>query len=247
MQSISTFLLLLILFSLQHCIAQIPENGKPNIAVQKVYPPFSLSAAQLRKANSLNDLNPHYKSSWVKEYLSVEIAGMQDGSIITANSQSDILNQAQLSLLKAIDHDKAISVRVRYIPDNDLSQNDEKEMEFVLSVEPDISAEFPGGDQALSGFLAKEILPRIPEGLFKEIELAVVKFVVNEDGSISHPTVFSSSNDPSFDSFLRNKILDMPRWKPAQYANGIKVRQEYALMIGNMKSCVVNMLNVKLP
>ena len=37
----------------------------------------------------------------------------------------------------------------------------------------------------------------------------------------------------------------MPSWKPAAYANGMKVKQDFVLTVGDMTSCVVNLLNIR--
>jgi len=37
----------------------------------------------------------------------------------------------------------------------------------------------------------------------------------------------------------------MPKWTPASYSDGTAIEQDYVLMVGNMKSCIVNLLNIR--
>jgi len=37
----------------------------------------------------------------------------------------------------------------------------------------------------------------------------------------------------------------MANWQPAEYANGLKVRQEFVLTIGDHRSCTINLLNIR--
>jgi len=39
-------------------------------------------------------------------------------------------------------------------------------------------------------------------------------------------------------------IQKMPCWKPAKYANGTTVKQDFVLTVGNMENCIMPMLNI---
>ena len=84
---------------------------------------------------------------------------------------------------------------------------------------------------------------------FNKINLAAVKFTINEEGQIVDAHVFQSAYQPSkdekIDELLLETICNMPSWEPAEYDNGIKVKQEFVLTVGDMESCVVNLLNIR--
>ena len=44
---------------------------------------------------------------------------------------------------------------------------------------------------------------------------------------------------------MMSGLREMPRWKPAKYANGTKVKQEFAFVVGHMESCVINTINTR--
>lgn len=213
--------------------------------VNTIYPPLSISKVTLEQAQTLADLNRHYKPSWVKRYISVEISAIVEGNTKMVTSQNDILSQTQKDLMAMADVGTEMSVRVRYIPENNLKQNDEKEMDFKFMVNPEIKAAYIGGEEALKTYLKVNAIDHIAEGVFEGYDLAVVKFTINETGEIVNPHIFESAKDEKTDDLLLQTIAKMPCWQPASYANGTKVSQEFALMVGNMESCVVYRLNTQ--
>ena len=80
---------------------------------------------------------------------------------------------------------------------------------------------------------------------FKNYDLAAVKFTVNEDGKIANAHVVESSKDEKVDRLLLATIQNMTDWKPAKYSNGLQVKQDFILTVGNMESCVVNLLGIR--
>lgn len=225
--------------------AQSLSMNELHYEVHTVYPPLSISKVTLEQAQSLVDLNRHYKPSWVNRYISVEISASVEGNTKTASSPNDRLNQAQKDLLAMADVGTEMSVRVAYIPENNLKQNDEKEIDFKFMVHPEIEAAYIGGESALNTYLKVNAINHLSEGIFEGYDLAVVKFTINEAGEIINAHIFESAKDKKTDDLLLQTIAKMPCWQPASYANGTKVPQEFALMVGNMKSCVVHLLNIQ--
>ena len=68
--------------------------------VNRIYPPISITKEKLKEAHSLVDLNTNYKSSWVKEYISVEILASHKGKIKKAVGKNNTLSQEQKDILK---------------------------------------------------------------------------------------------------------------------------------------------------
>lgn len=220
-------------------------TGELPFAVHKTYPYISLTTGKLKVANTLMDLNPHYKPSWIREYLSVELSVSHEGTIEQATSKSEFLTQQQKDLLLMADVNKSISIKVRYMPENTLKHNDPKEIDFTFTIDPDSDAQFPGGQEQLDQYLQENAIDKIPGSSFTGYSLAAVKFTISETGDVSNVHVFESSKDEKIDALMLEAIRNMPSWKPAGYSNGISVKQDFVLTVGNMESCVVSLLNIR--
>ena len=241
-------LLVLILAVPQFGAAQDSSMDELNFEVNRVYPPISIAKEKLKKATTLLDLNRHYKSTWVRTYLSVEVAASYQGDLKTIISENDTLSQEQKELLNRADEGSNIAVKVRYLPENTLKQNDSKEIKFKFTVEPESEAAYVGGEQKLRQYLKENAIDEIPEGSFQNYDLAIIKFMINEEGAVVDAHIFEplhrQSKDEKIDKFLLETICNMPKWQPAAYTSGKKVKQEFALTVGNHKSCVINLVNI---
>ncbi|MBK8966052.1 MAG: energy transducer TonB [Saprospiraceae bacterium] len=226
-------------------VAQDSFTNELHYAVHKTYPYISLKTEKLKEANTLMDLNPHYKPSWIREYLSVELTASHNGTIEQATGKNELLTRQQKDLLLMADVHKSISVKVRYMPENTLQHNDPKELDFSFTIDPDNDAQYPGGQEQLNQYLLEHAIDKIPAGSFTGYRLAAVKFTISEAGEVSNVHVFESSNDEKTDALLVAAIRNMPSWKPADFSNGIAVMQNFVLTVGNMENCVVNLLNIR--
>jgi len=238
-------LLFIVLTCSQFGYSQDPLMSGLWYEVYKVYPPLSITKEKLSEAQTLLDLNKNYKSAWVREYLSVEISAIHEGRPKKATGKNSTLSQEQKDLMNKADVGTAISVVVQYIPENNLKQNDPKQMDFTFVLDPEIEAKYADGSQQLKEYLKEKAIDKIPEGQFKGFDLVVVKFTISEEGEIINPHLFETAKDKQTNALLLETIRNMPCWKPAEYANGTKVKQEYALAIGNKESCVMNLLNIR--
>ena len=243
------YVLLLILFTAfvaqPFGFAQFNSDEKLEYVVEKVFKPLSISKEKLNNAETVGDLREHFKPSWVREYLSVEILTTQNGSTKKAINKIGKLSEEQKTNMQTNDAGKDISVKIKYIPENNLKNNDAKEMNFSFLVYPEQEASYPGGQKKLQKYLKKNAIDKIPEGIITSFELAAVKFTVTKDGKIINPKLAWSSNDENVDKLLLETVQNMPSWKPAEFANGTKIDQEFAFAVGNMESCVVNILNIR--
>jgi protein TonB len=82
---------------------------------------------------------------------------------------------------------------------------------------------FPGGDEALMKFLQKHSsYPAVENDLGLEGK-AIVKFVVNEDGSISNARVIKSDS-PGFEKEALRVVAKLPKFEPGmQHGKAVKV------------------------
>jgi len=217
----------------------------PSVEVNRVYPAFSVSTETLKEAHTLLDINPHYNPSWVRKYISVEISTVNNGRMQKTLGTNDTLSQDQKDNINTADPGTDISINVKYIPENTLKNNEAKEFDFTLKVDPDSEAKFTGGKKQLIQYLREYAIDKIPEGSFTGFDLYAVKFTIDEEGQVIDAHIFWPSNNEKVDDLLLEAICNMPSWMPAKYANGLKVKQEFALTVGNMESCVINLLNIR--
>lgn len=94
---------------------------------------------------------------------------------------------------------------------------------------PEIPANFPGGYKALLKYLSKEV--RYPRKAAKnKIEGRVlVKFVINEKGYVTKPSILQGVS-PELDTEALRLVKSLPRWNPA-WDDGKRVPCYYALPI----------------
>lgn len=221
----------------------IPTNELP-YEVNRVYPYLFITKEKLKEAHTLIDLNKRYPSSWIRTYLSVEILTSHNGKIQKARGKNAMLTEEQKKLMEMADAGTDIFVKVQYMPENTLKHNEPKEIKFKFLVEPENAATYFGGQQRLKQYLKEKAIDKIPNGSFKGFDLTTVKFTVNEEGKIIDAHVFWPSKNEKIDALLLEAIRYMPDWKPAIYADGTKVKQEFALTVGNHKNCIINLLNL---
>lgn len=248
MKNIHYQLIILLLIALafpQLGTSQDDSTFELDYQVNRIYPPLSITKEKLNEAETLTDINKYYKPSWVKEYISVEVLANCEGLIRKATSKTGTFSQAQKDIMKAADEGTDISVNVRYIPDNVLKYNDAKELPFTFTVEPESEASYPGGEQQLNQYLKENTRDKISDTVFNIYHLTAVKFTINETGQIIDTHILESSKDEQTDQLLLEAINNMPSWKPATYANGMKAKQEFVLTAGDHRSCVINLLNIR--
>lgn len=210
--------------------------------VNKIHPYISITKQEVKEATRLIDLNNRYQTSWIKEYLSVEVAAINNGIEQKAMGQNNYLTLQQKAILNLADVGTPIHVKVKYIPKNTLKQNDPKEINFTFTPIPENEAIFLGGQQELNQYLQENIIDKIStDHLISNI--AIVKFIINKEGRITNEQLFWSSEDKKADALLMECLGNMPTWIPASYLDGTKIEQEFALTIGNKNSCAINLIN----
>lgn len=217
--------------------------------VNRTYPSLSITKEKLNEARTLIDINPYYKPTWVKEYISVEILASQQGEMQSIVSQNDTLGQTQKDLMRKVDKGTDILVKVKYMPENNLKHNDSREMNFTFTIEPESAAAYPGGTQQLNRYLKENIKDKISAEAFEIYRLTAVEFAIDEEGQIVDAQIFESPfqtfEHTKTEELMLEAICNMPNWTPAAYDNGMKTKQEFVLTAGDHRSCVVNLLNIR--
>lgn len=220
-----------------------PSNDNLDYQVNRLYPYILITKEKLKEAKTLVDIDKLYQSSWVEKYISVEITASLNGAIKKAVNKSEVLSEEQKTLMNMADAGSDISVKVLYLPKNTLADNEVKTIAFTFAVNPDSDAKYIGGAAAMRAYLKAKAIDEIPSGSFTGYDLAVAKFTVNEAGQIVEAHMFEPAKDKKIDELILTAIRNMPNWLPATYANGLKVKQEFVLTVGNMDNCTIHLLN----
>ncbi|MFN0035702.1 MAG: energy transducer TonB [Saprospiraceae bacterium] len=236
-------ILLIVLLSIGCAFNSFAQNDL-KFEINKVLPSISIQENRLDKINTLTDLDKRYPTSWVREYISVEISAYKNGIQTKASGISDVLNQEQKELIRLADRGSDIAVSVMYLPENSLKNNTVKQYDFKVTIVPK-NAVFGEGAEQLLQYLQENCMVNIEAGSFTGYDLTAIKFTITEQGHISDIQVALPSKDTKIDEMLVAAISKMPSWKPAEFSNGIKVKQNFVLTIGNMENCMVNLLNIR--
>ena len=223
---------------------QESEPDELGFAMDRVQLPFATSFQKLKQATSIHDLNRVYSSSWIEEFLSVDVITVHNGKVKSTTGLSDIFSDEQKVNMLESDVGHHIKISIQYMPKNNLAKNEKKEYSFSFLVDPDSEASYPGGETVLNQYIKATVIDKIKKITLDENHISTVKFTVNEDGKILNPHLFWPSEYEEVDAILLESICNMSDWIPAEYANGLKISQEFALSVGNLKSCVINMLNI---
>jgi len=237
-------ILLIVLLSIGCAFNSFAQNDL-KFEINKVLPFISVQENKLAKINTLTDLDKRYPTSWVKEYISVEISVYKNGTEIKALGNSEVLNQEQKELIRLADRNSDIAVSVKYLPENTLKNNTVKQYDFKVAIMPEKNAIYSEGAEQLIQYLQKNCMVNIEAGSFTGYDLTAIKFTITEQGYITDIQVSMPSKDTKIDKMLVTAISKMPKWKPAEFSNGLKIKQSFVLTIGNMDNCMVNLLNIR--
>ena len=192
----------------------------------------------LNVANTVSDINPGYPSSWIARYFSVEILATCNGIVMKALSANDTLSNEQKNILKMADLGTDIVVDVKYSTNNSSKDDlDVKVINFSYSLIPETEAQYQGGYQNLKQYLKENAIDKISKPFTNQLFQTIVRFTVNEDGQVVNAHLTKASEDKNIDKLLLETISNMPNWKPAENAKGVKVKQEFELMVGQNIGC----------
>jgi TonB family protein len=107
-------------------------------------------------------------------------------------------------------------------------EEEQEEKEILVGMVDEKYPEFPGGEDSLYAFLARNI--RFPHSEASVQGTVVIKFVVEKDGSITNASILRDIGGGCGEEALR-VVNMMPKWKPGTTLNGEPIRTEYVLPI----------------
>lgn len=192
---------------------------------------------KLSDAKSIGDVIPGYPVNWISSYVSVEISGITNGKMVKASSTNANLSAEQKKLINEADLGTDLIADVKYSYVVPVCNTVEKNhMHTAITLIPEKEAEFSAGKDNLKKYLKENGINKISEMYFRQFKQVVVKFTVNEGGEIIDAKMSKTSGDAKTDKLILDTINKMPHWKPAENSKGLKVKQEFELIInkGNM-------------
>jgi len=189
----------LAVISTQNLEAQTYESSDIGFQINRVQKYVSISPKQLFDAELLSHLNHHYRQDWVKEYKSVKTIASVNGEKKEIVSKDDNLSQTQKALIQSADRNTDIVVIVKYLPDNNLAQNTIMEMDFSFRIDPDVEAEYTGGENELEKYISSKILKEVTLEDVPQYQVAAVKFVIDEKGRVVDARISQATNNKESD------------------------------------------------
>ncbi|MFN8359068.1 MAG: energy transducer TonB [Candidatus Kapaibacterium sp.] len=209
-----------------------PQPQNLNFDVHAAYS-TSVKTHTLANAQSVADIIPQYPSEWIKNYAFVEVIVKKNGAITKAAGKNSVLSTEQKTILRSADIGSEIAISIGYTEKNAVTENTQSAtLHYEATVIPEKEAEYQGGYQQLSAYIQEHAINKISDKNSKDFKPVVVKFTVNERGEIANAHVAQSSNDAKIDKTLLQVITKMPKWRPAETAKGVKVKQEFQFNVG---------------
>jgi TonB family protein len=158
-----------------------------------------------------------------------------NGRAVKAISPDGTLSAEQKDILNKVDLATDIDINVRYLYNDPVTHAVEhNQIHVSMTVIPYTEAEYAGGEVQMRKYLKEHAIDKISSATAKRFQKGIVRFTVNEDGDISHAHMFSTSGDPKTDRVLLKAIRNMPKWKPAKDAKGIRMKQDFEFSVGNV-------------
>jgi TonB family protein len=197
-----------------------------------------VTQSQLLIAETLKDINPGFPASWVGSYKSVKVMLINGSDTTMTRSHDDKLSSEQKTLMSKLNMGEKIAVEVKYTPHgNSLDGKEIKTMQFTYTVAPEREAEFESGYMGLKNYLSDYALSKISLLVYNQMETAIIKFTINENGNTVDAHIDQSTKNKDVDELLLNAICNMPKWKPALNRHGKKISQDFQFRAGTEVGC----------
>lgn len=199
----------------------------------------SVKQDQLKGAQLLSDIISDYPINWITNYVSVEIMGTCNGEFLVAKGSDIVFTAEQKHILNNVDMATDVVINVNYtykVPVTNVLENNT--MHVLMTVVPNTQAQNIGGYAQLISYLKENSLRQFSKIDPEKFRQVVIRFTVNEEGKVCNAKITRGSGDTKTEKILLDAIYGMPAWKPAENAEGIKIKQEFEFVIGsNVGGC----------
>jgi hypothetical protein len=190
-----------------------PKGGfqTVNYEVRAMYN-YSIKKEKLCKAKQLSDIISSYPKNWISAYNSVEVIAMKNGKEKKAKGTGEVLTTEQKRILSEAELATDVIILVSYKQKDEMTQLVEnKNMHVVMTVVPEIEAEYVGGNKAMMGYLKVNSKNKTPQSISPQQNGASVRFSIGEDGGVINVRILQSWGDPKIDAILLDLINKMPK------------------------------------
>jgi TonB family protein len=189
----------------------------------------AISEEKLKNAQTICDVIENYPSNWITDYNSVTVATTVNGKTIEAIGPDEKLTSEQKEIFKTASN---VLLVVQYQKENNKNEIQNRQMNVALIVTPQIEAEYIGGYEKMISYLKDESLNVINDKNFSHLPQPSISFVITAQGTVENVKLEASSRDEEVDALLIKAIQNMPSWKPATNKDGVNIKQEFILNIG---------------
>lgn len=187
----------------------------------------------IENAKLISDIVTEYPFNWISDYSSVEIATTKNGREIKEVGPNEVLTLKQQQLIKSVDINSYLAVTVKYKTKNSTTDILEtREMNVSVAIVPEVKASYAGGYDEMIKYLKENSLKQIVSKNFSHLPQPTVSFAVNELGETENVKLISTSRDKDIDKLFVYLIKKMPKWEPAKNGDGLPVKQEFVLTVG---------------
>ncbi|CAM1351669.1 energy transducer TonB [Tenacibaculum insulae] len=195
----------------------------------------TITKSKLIKAKTLKDIIEHFPTSWISEYVSIDVYRTTAGKEVKASSKNLILTAKQKALFKNANIGDDVLIKIAYKSKNSVTNKlNLNEANIKMKVFPESSARFIGNENSLQEFLVKNSDNDLANWQYKPMESAIASFVINEIGTVTAVKIVTSTGVVSLDQSIIALLYKMPNWKPAMNYNGKPVKQQFEFVIGDM-------------
>ena len=197
-----------------------------------------IKLGQIQQAETLKDLNPSFPAEWIDSnaYVKVVLSSEQEEKVFQVTGPNDQLTPKQQALINQLNISDQLKILVKYNSINAATQIKElRNIEFTLTLVPEIEAQFKGGEENLNDYVQEEIIKKLE--IHPQFDLASFSFNINEQGKIASVEMLQSSNNEIIDELILNQIRLMPNWNPAKNIAGENINQTFEILFGNLVGC----------
>jgi hypothetical protein len=204
----------------------------------------SITQEKLIGASQISDIIPNYPSKWIADYSTVNITVRSDENSLSAINSLDVLSKEQVVLLQNSKVNDGIYINVKYLLFNSITEKlENRDMHVYLTVIPEVEAVYPGGMDKVMSYLKDNCNEEMTKYLSKRVDdllnsssmdpVFKIIFSINETGHTVDIQMEESSGNTEIDNALLKLVSQMPKWNPAQNAEGNPVKQQFELLVGS--------------
>jgi len=224
--------------------SDIPEYDIPNPNEKQTEPDFfydvdsrfasTITKDNLHNAKSIIDIIPKEATKGIKSFQNVKVAVLPEGEERIEMGDSDVLNPAQLNLLKSSEYSTNFYIRADYKRKNpDTGEIKDEYLVYYMTIVPEKEAEFKDGHLVLIDYLKENSKEETTSVKEDQLKPGKVHFIVTKNGELANVKLESTSGYTSVDKKMIELITNMPgKWDPATNSKGEKVDQELVFSFG---------------